>query len=74
MNKYAVIYEAPTPEVGNWSSYVPDLPGCVSVGDTLEECRANMAEAVAAHVTFMRQRGLTVPDASTRTEELAVAA
>lgn len=74
MNKYAVIYEAPTLEVGNWSSYIPDLPGCVSVGDTLEECRANMAEAIGAHVAFMRQRGLPVPKPSTRTEELAVAA
>ena len=74
MSKYVVIYEAPNEDVGNWSSYVPDLPGCVSVGDTWDECRTNMAEAVAAHVAFMRLRGLTVPPPSTRTEELAVAA
>lgn len=74
MSHYAVVYEAPSPEAGNGSSYVPDLPGCVSVGDTFEECRHNMAEAIAAHVSFMRQRGATVPEPTTRVEELPVAA
>lgn len=74
MSNYAVIYSGPTHKDGNWSAYAPDLPGCVAVADTLDECRVLMAEALAAHVAFMRQRGLPVPEPSTRTEELPVTA
>lgn len=74
MSTYAIIYEGPSHEGGNWSAHVPDLPGCVGAADTFEECRMMMAEAVAAHVAFMRARGVPVPDPITRVEELSVAA
>ena len=74
MTKYAVVYEAPTSEVGNWSSYVPDLPGCVSVGDTLDECRTMMSEAIAAHLSFMRKRGASIPAPAAVAETVEVAA
>jgi predicted RNase H-like HicB family nuclease len=38
----------------NFSAYVPDLPGCVSVGDTLEEARAEIREAIEFHLECMR--------------------
>lgn len=74
MSTYVVVYEAPSSPGSTWTAYVPDLPGLVAVGVTLEECRHLMAAALPDHVAFMRERGLPVPEPSTRTEELAVAA
>ena len=42
----------------------PDLPGCISAGGTLEEARQMAAEALAAHVAFLREDGDEVPAAS----------
>ena len=39
----------------------PDLPGCISAGDTFEEAVANAAEALAAHLTLMHADGDTIP-------------
>src|SRR4051812_42225890 len=39
---------------GSFSAYVPDLLGCVSCGDTLDELRGNIAEAVQAHIEALR--------------------
>ena len=44
--KYLVVYERAD---GNYSAYVPDLPGCVATGDTREEVEANIKEAIAFH-------------------------
>jgi predicted RNase H-like HicB family nuclease len=49
--KYVVIYEH-TPNKqgrGAWSACVPDLPGCVSAGDTHAECETNIREAIELH-------------------------
>ncbi|MBF0335883.1 MAG: type II toxin-antitoxin system HicB family antitoxin [Alphaproteobacteria bacterium] len=43
----------------------PDLPGCVSAGRTLEEAKAMAAEALAGHVTLLREMGEAVPAPST---------
>jgi predicted RNase H-like HicB family nuclease len=59
--KYTVIYET-TPS--GYSVYVPDLPGCVSVGETLDEARAGIEEAIALHIEGMRQDGEPVPEPS----------
>jgi predicted RNase H-like HicB family nuclease len=45
----------------NYSAYEPDLPGCASVGDTLEEVEAEIREAIAFHLEGMRQDGLPIP-------------
>jgi predicted RNase H-like HicB family nuclease len=39
----------------------PDVPGCISAGDTLEEALANAGEALAAHLALMRNDGDTIP-------------
>jgi predicted RNase H-like HicB family nuclease len=59
--KYPVIYE-PTPS--GFSAYVPDLPGCVAAGKSLEEARDLIAEAIAMHIEGMRQDGEPVPEPS----------
>ncbi len=62
MRKYAVVFEkAP----GNWAAYVPDLPGCVTTGPTLEDTRRLIAEAIEFHIEGMRRRGEPVPEPTT---------
>lgn len=45
--RYAMIIEG---ELGDYSAYVPDLPGCITMGATPEEVRENMREAIQFHV------------------------
>jgi predicted RNase H-like HicB family nuclease len=49
---------------GSFSAYVPDLPGCVSCGDTEDEVRQLIAEAVALHIQAMREQGEPIPPPS----------
>ena len=57
--QYAVVIE----RTGNGcSAYVPDLPGCVAAGDTLEEAESLIREAVAYHVAMLREIGDPVPE------------
>ena len=60
--KYAVVIEKS--ETG-FGAYVPDLPGCVAVGETLAETEALIREAVEFHLDGLREDGLTVPQPST---------
>ena len=46
---------------GNYAAYVPDLPGCVAVGDTVEETRREIQEAITFHLEGMRADGLAIP-------------
>jgi predicted RNase H-like HicB family nuclease len=61
--KYAVIIE--TGE-RNYSAYVPDLPGCVATGTTLEDVERNIREAMAFHLEGMQLEGLPIPEPTTR--------
>ena len=45
----------------NYSAYLPDLPGCVATGETLEEVRQRMREAIELHLAGMREDGLPIP-------------
>lgn len=58
----------------NWSAYAPDLPGCIATGKTREETRALMREAIEFHIERMRPHGETVPEPTTDSAKLAVAA
>jgi predicted RNase H-like HicB family nuclease len=60
--KYVVIYEK---TATGYSAYVPDLPGCVTTGGTLEETKANMREAIGGHIDAMRQHGEAIPEPTT---------
>jgi predicted RNase H-like HicB family nuclease len=46
---------------GNFSAYVPDLPGCVAAGDTIEETEALMREAIELHLEGMIEDGIAIP-------------
>lgn len=58
MNYVVVIEKASD---GSFSAYVPDLPGCVSCGDTEEEARQLIEEAVSLHIESLRAHGEPVP-------------
>ena len=59
MKEYAVVFETAS---NNWAAYVPDLPGCVTTGKTLEETRRLIAEAIEFHIEGMRLNGESVPE------------
>ncbi|MCH8205108.1 MAG: type II toxin-antitoxin system HicB family antitoxin [Candidatus Hydrogenedentes bacterium] len=67
--KYAVLYEKSEDGFG---AYVPDLPGCVAVGDTLEETERLITEAIAFHIEGLREEGLEVPEATSKCDYVAV--
>jgi predicted RNase H-like HicB family nuclease len=52
--KYTVIYEQGET---NWGAIVPDLPGCVSIGDTFEEVQVNVKEAIALYLEVLAELG-----------------
>jgi len=45
----------------SWGAHVPDLPGCVAVGETREEALRLIREAIEFHIDGLRQDGLPVP-------------
>jgi predicted RNase H-like HicB family nuclease len=61
--KYAVVIEKGDESYG---AYIPDLPGCVAVGDTVEEVEQLIREAVALHLDGLRADGLPIPEPTTR--------
>lgn len=48
----------------NYGVTFPDLPGCVTVGDTQDEAARNAEEALGAHLGLLHERGLPVPEPS----------
>jgi predicted RNase H-like HicB family nuclease len=45
----------------NYSAFVPDLPGCVATGATLEEVKSNLRQAIAWHIEAMREDNVPIP-------------
>ena len=72
MSQYAIVIEGDGST--NYSAYVPDLPGVVATGDTLEECEAEMHEAIACHIEGLRLAGEPVPPATSHVAIVTVAA
>ena len=62
MKRYAVVFERAE---SNWAAYVPDLPGCITTGATLEETKRSIREAVELHLEAMREVGEPIPDPTT---------
>ena len=67
--RYAVIIEKAEE---NYSAYVPDLPGCISTGRTIEETTQNIREAMGLHLEGMREDGETPPPPTTHVIELEI--
>ena len=62
MNKYAVVIERGG---NNLSAYVPDLPGCITTGKTLEEIEHNILEAIELHLEGLLEDGESIPEPTT---------
>ena len=69
--KYAIVIE----DAGeNFSAYVPDLPGCVATGVSVEETERAIRQAIETHIEGLRSDNLPVPPALSRVEYVEVAA
>lgn len=69
--RYAIVIEQAE---GNFSGYVPDLPGCVATGSTVEETEKALREAIEFHIQGLREDGDPIPPPSSRVEYIEVAA
>lgn len=56
--RYAIVVEKAG---SNYSAYVPDLPGCVATGSTIEETERDIREAIELHIEGMMEDGLPIP-------------
>ncbi|MBD2293336.1 type II toxin-antitoxin system HicB family antitoxin [Anabaena sphaerica FACHB-251] len=69
MIEYAVIYERGET---NWGAYVPDLPGCVSIGDTLAEVQENIKEAIELYLEILKEDEKPIPEPSRKVGQVSV--
>lgn len=58
----------------SWGAYVPDLPGCVAVGDTRDQVLQLIRQAIDFHIDGLRQDGLPVPGPSSESEFVEITA
>jgi predicted RNase H-like HicB family nuclease len=63
--RYAVVIEKAE---GNYSAYVPDLPGCVAIGNTIAHVEQEIRTAIRFHIEGLREDGLPIPDATSSVE------
>jgi predicted RNase H-like HicB family nuclease len=71
MKKYLIIVE--TTETG-YSAFSPDVPGCGSTGETKAEVERNIQEAIEFHLEGLRLEGYPIPEPSTYSSYIDVAA
>ncbi|MBK8768187.1 MAG: type II toxin-antitoxin system HicB family antitoxin [Burkholderiaceae bacterium] len=69
--RYAIVIDKAG---GNFSAYVPDLPGCVATGATIAEIEVAIREAIEFHLDGMREDGEPIPVPSSRVDYVDVAA
>ena len=69
--RYAIVIEKVE---GNYSAYVPDLPGCIATGGTVTEVESEIREAISFHLDGMREDGMPVPEPSSQVEYIDITA
>ena len=62
VKRFAVVIES---GLNNLSAYVPELPGCISTGQTVEEIEHNIREAIELHLEGMVEDGEAIPEPTT---------
>lgn len=71
MIEYLVIFE----KAGdNYSAYVPDLPGCITTGKTLDDTERNIRKAIDLYLDTLRGEGKPIPQPTTKAKPVSVAA
>ncbi len=69
--RYAIVIEkAPS----NYAAYVPDVPGCIATGASVEETESLIREAIEFHLEGLRADGLPIPPASSKVEYIDIPA
>jgi predicted RNase H-like HicB family nuclease len=56
--RYAIVIEKAD---GNYSAYVPDLPGCIATGETVAAVETEIRDAIRFHIDGLKEDGLPVP-------------
>ncbi len=69
--RYAIVIER---AANNYSAYVPDLPGCVATGGTIQEVEEQIREAIASHLEGLREDGTPVPPPLSQVKYVDIAA
>ena len=69
--RYAIVIEKGE---RNYSAYVPDLPGCVATGASLQEVEREIQAAIGFHLEGLRADGLPIPEPSSRVDYVEVSA
>jgi predicted RNase H-like HicB family nuclease len=69
--RYAIVIEKAE---GNYSAYVPDLPGCIATGSTIGETEQALREAIELHLAGLREDGLPIPEPASRVDYVETAA
>jgi len=69
--RYAIVIEKAE---SNYAAYVPDLPGCIATGQTVEETEREIREAIDLHLRGMREDGVPIPEPSSSVDYVEIAA
>ena len=69
MRRYLIVYERA--DDGGWGAHSPDVDGVFALGATREEVEERMSEALAAHLTLLREEGRPVPEPRTDAGRIA---
>ncbi|HLJ57312.1 MAG TPA: type II toxin-antitoxin system HicB family antitoxin [Chthonomonadaceae bacterium] len=71
LKKYAVVIERTG---ANYSAYSPDMPGCIATGRTVQETQQNFQAALQFHLDGLRSDGPPIPEPTSVTAHVSVAA
>ena len=69
--RYAVVIEKAE---GNYTAYVPDLPGCIATGAAVEEVESQIPEAIEFHLEGLREDGIAIPAPASGVEYVDISA
>jgi len=69
MHRFLIVIEK---AAGNYSSYSPDLPGCVATGRTKGQAAKNLHEAIELHIRGLKEDRLPIPKSHTSAEYIAI--
>ena len=69
--RYAIVIERAE---SSFSAYVPDLPGCIATGASIQQVEAEIREAIEFHIDGLREDGSLIPVPSSQVEYIEIAA
>jgi predicted RNase H-like HicB family nuclease len=69
MAKYTIIIEKTKT---GYSAYVPDLPGCITVGDTIDQVKDHMKEAIQLYIEELKLTGQKIPEPLTQSDVVVI--